>query len=125
MRYRIGVVLFLVLLAGCAGPDGGKFSVLFQPYSADLDPKAQETVRAAGAFAKAHPLMPLSLSGYTSRPDPGDFPTLRQVRVVAVRNALVAEGVDRLRIEALGNGILYPDGVPDQQAGRVDINVGL
>ncbi|HEY0184667.1 MAG TPA: hypothetical protein VGC09_17850 [Rhodopila sp.] len=125
MRYRVAILVLLAFLGGCAGPDGKKFSVLFPPYSADLDPAAQEVVHAAATFAKAHPLMPLSVGGYASRPDPGNYPTLRQERVGVVQKALVREGVDQFRIEIPGNGIIYPDGVPDLPVDRVDINIGL
>ncbi len=125
MRRRVAVFLLFAALAGCSGPDGKKFSVLFQPFTSALDPKGQATVHATAAFAKAHPMMPLSLAGYAQRPDPDEFATLRQQRVAVVQNALVAEGVDQLRIEILGNGILYPDGVPDLPFDQVIINIGL
>jgi outer membrane protein OmpA-like peptidoglycan-associated protein len=125
MRCRAAIFLLFVFLDGCSGHDVRKFSVLFQPFSADLDPRAQATVRAAAAFAKAHPLTPLSIAGYATRPDPGDVPTLRQERVGVVHDALVREGVDQIRIEVLGNGILYPDGGPDLPPDEVDISVGL
>ena len=125
MKYYVGIFLVFAALCGCSSPDGNKYSVLFQPFSADLDPQAKGTVQAAATFAKAHPLMPLSIAGDASRPDEGDYPTLRQERVAVVQNALVSEGVDRLRIEVLGNGLLYPNGVPDQPRRRVIINIGL
>jgi hypothetical protein len=90
-----------------------------------MDSQAQAAVQSASAFAQAHPLMPLSIAGYVVRIDPGDIDTLRQQRVMVVQDALVRRGVNQMRIEVLGNGILYPDGVPDQTAGRVDINIGL
>jgi len=125
MRYRVVILLLFAFLGGCAALDGQRFSILFQPYSSGLDPQARATIVAAVSFAKAHPLAPLSIAGYATRPDPGDIATLRQQRVAAVHDALVTEGVDRFRIEVLGNGILYPDGVPDQPIGRVDISIGL
>jgi outer membrane protein OmpA-like peptidoglycan-associated protein len=125
MRCRVAIVLLLAFLVGCAGLDGKKFSVAFQPFGVDLDPRAQATVQAAAAFAKAHPLMPLSLAGYATRPDGDNFATLRQQRVAVVQDALVREGVNQIRIEILGNGIIYPDGVPDLPPEAVDISIGL
>jgi outer membrane protein OmpA-like peptidoglycan-associated protein len=125
MRYRVAILLLFAFLGGCTSLDGKRFSVLFQPYSSALDAQAQATVQSASAFAQAHPLMPLSIAGYVQRLDSGDFETLRQQRVMMVQDALVRQGVDQARIEVLGNGILYPDGVPDQTIGRVDINIGL
>ncbi len=123
---RFGVVFLLsAALSACAGPDGGKFSVGFLPYSAALDSPARSTVHNAATFANAHPLMPLSIAGYAHRLDTGDIETLRQERVQTVQRALISEGVDPARIEILGNTLLYPDGVPDLPIGRVDINVGL
>jgi hypothetical protein len=124
MRFGI-VVLLPVLLSGCSGSDGGKFSVSFLPYSSALDAPGLTTVHNAAFFASAHPLMPLSVAGYAQRLDSGDIDTLRQERVQTVQQALISEGVSPVRIEVLGNGILYPDGVPDLPTGRVDINVGL
>jgi outer membrane protein OmpA-like peptidoglycan-associated protein len=125
MRYGVVVVLVSTLFGGCTSLEGKKFSVLFQPYSSDLDPAAQATVRSAAAFAQAYPLSVLSISGYAARLDPSDIETLRQERVQTVQQTLVNEGVSPIRIEVLGNGIVYPDGVPDSPVGRIDIDVGL
>ncbi len=125
MRPWVAVVLLSALLVGCTGPAGGKYSVRFQPFSAFLDAPAQAVVHSAAAFANAHPLMPLSISGYASPLDPSDIETLRQERVQTVQRALIQEGVGRERIEVLGTGLLYPDGVPDSPLGRVDIKIGL
>jgi outer membrane protein OmpA-like peptidoglycan-associated protein len=125
MRCSVAILLLSAVLGGCTSLDGKRFSVLFQPYSSDLDAQAQAAVQSASAFAQAHPLMPLSIAGYVVRIDPGDIDTLRQQRVMVVQDALVRRGVNQVRIEVLGNGILYPDGVPDQTVGRVDINIGL
>jgi hypothetical protein len=125
MKNRAALLLLLASLGGCAGQDGKRFSILFQPYSSDLGPQAQQEVQAASAYAKTHPLMPLSIADYSSRPDPHDIDTMKQQRVGVVQNALVRDGVDQIRIEVLGNGILYPDGVPNLPTGKVDINIGL
>jgi outer membrane protein OmpA-like peptidoglycan-associated protein len=125
MRCGIVVVLLSTLLVGCSGPDGGKYRVFFQPYSSGLDARARAAVQSAATFANAHPLMPLSIAGYATPLDPHDIETLRQERVQAVQRALIDDGVASIRIEVLGTGLLYPDGVPDSPTGRVDINIGL
>ncbi|HBK08550.1 MAG TPA: hypothetical protein DDZ81_22315 [Acetobacteraceae bacterium] len=125
MRKYATILLLFTVLSGCVSEHGQTFSVFFQPYSADLDPRAQVTVHAAAAFAKAHPLMPLSIPGYSRRPYPGNLPDLRQQRVAVVLRTLTKEGVDRWRIGVLGEGLLYPDGVPGLEMERVDINIGL
>jgi outer membrane protein OmpA-like peptidoglycan-associated protein len=126
MRFRIAALVVFAFLGGCA-QDGKSFSILFQPYSSQLDPQAREAIHAAAAFANEHPLMPLSLQGYTTRPDPIVFGTLPQLRVAVVQRALVDEGVGQARIQVLGNGILYPRGVPmpELSRGQVDVNIGL
>jgi outer membrane protein OmpA-like peptidoglycan-associated protein len=125
MRSGFGWLLLCVALAGCAGGDGKAFYVFFQPYSSDLDSEAQTTVQAAATYALAHPLMPISIAGDATRPDTGDNDTLRQQRVAAVKDALVRAGVGAPGIDVRGNGLAYPDGVPDQPVGRVTVNVGL
>ena len=127
MRYRVSILLLFAFIGGCAGPDGKRFSIVFHPCSADLDPQARETVQVAAALAKANPLRPLSLQGYTTRPDPVGFPTLQEQRVAVVVRALTREGIDRWRIQVLGDGILYPRGVPmpNLPPEQVVINIGL
>jgi hypothetical protein len=125
MHRRVPILLLLVFLNGCSGPDGKRFSIQFQPFSSALDPRAQADIQAAAAFANTHPLMPLSIRGFAIPPDSGDVDTLRQQRVMLVRNELVRDGVSNIRIELLGNGILYPGGVPDLPPDRIDINIGL
>jgi outer membrane protein OmpA-like peptidoglycan-associated protein len=127
MRYRVAIVVLFAFLSGCSGSDGKTFPVYFQPFSADLDPQAQATVHAAAAFASAHPLMPLTIPGYATPPSADALPTLRQEQVGAVREALIREGVDRLRIEIQGTGAGLVDhgGVPNITPGEVDIAIGL
>jgi len=127
MGFRVAVLLLLALIGGCAGSDGRKFTIAFPPFTSALDPKAQQNVEAAAAFANAHSLMPLSILGYPTRPDPNDADTLREQRVAVVRNELVRQGVAQFRIEVLGTGIIYPEGVPmpGLPADQVDISVGL
>jgi outer membrane protein OmpA-like peptidoglycan-associated protein len=125
MRCRRAVVLLSTLLTACGGQTGQHFPVFFQLYVAQLDAQGQETVRQAAAFAKAHPLMPLSIVGTT--PYMGEEPdTMSGQRTRAVLNALLQEGVGRMRIEVVGNNrLLDPNGMPNLPPRRVDIYVGL
>jgi outer membrane protein OmpA-like peptidoglycan-associated protein len=125
MRYRVAVVLLFAFLAGCGGQAGKSFPVFFQPYSSALDAQGLATVQAAAAYANAHTLMPVSIAGDATRPDPGDFDTLRQQRVAVVKDALVQAGVGAAGIDVWGTGLAFPNGDPSQIAGRVVINVGL
>jgi cytochrome c oxidase subunit 2 len=126
MHNRVVILLLLVFLGGCGGQAGQSFSLFFQPYSSGLDPRAQETVQTAATYAKAHPLMPISIAGYSDPGNPADdFDTLWNQRSEAVQDALVRQGVGPMRIEVLGKGILYPDGLPNLPVRRVDINIGL
>jgi outer membrane protein OmpA-like peptidoglycan-associated protein len=125
MRCRLAVVLLATFLGACSGQAGQHFRVFFQPYVAQLDAQGQETVRQAAAFAKAHPLMPLSIVGTT--PYMGEDPdTMSGQRTLAVLNGLLQEGIDRIRIEVVGSDrLLDPNGMPNLPPGRVDIAVGL
>ncbi len=127
MLYRVAIVLLITLLAGCAGK-GSKYTVYFIPYSSQLDQRAMDTIQAAATFAKANPLAPVTIQGYSTRPDPAQHDTLSQLRTGAVKNGLLQDGVGRARIEVLGaGGIIYPQGVPMPTLGpdRVDISIGL
>ena len=127
MVHRIACILLFVLLGACVGPAEGSFAVRFTQFSAELDPAARATIQAAAAYAKANPLAPLSVDGYRMRPDPTEPDTLRQERVHVVTSALVDAGVDRWRIQVLGTGIVYPQGVPMPAlpSREVIINAGL
>ena len=127
MRHRIAIGLLMTVLAGCAGGDGGNYSVFFMPYSSQLDQKALDTIQSAATFAKANPPMPITIQGYTTRPDPTEHDSLRELRVAVVKNGLLNAGVGSMRIEVLGNGLIYPQGVPmpTLPSGRVEIHVGL
>jgi outer membrane protein OmpA-like peptidoglycan-associated protein len=125
MRCRFAVLLLSTLVGACSGQSGQRFSVYFQPYSADFDPQAQQVVHEAATFAKAHPLMPLSIKNTT--PDMGlQVDTLSGQRTEAVLHALLQEGVSRMRIEIVGaDRLLDPNGMPNLPPQRVDISVGF
>jgi outer membrane protein OmpA-like peptidoglycan-associated protein len=122
---RLAVLLLLTLVGACGGQSGQRYSVYFQPYSAGFDPQAQQVVHEAATFAKAHPLLPLSIKNTT--PYIGvQVDTLSGQRTEAVLHALLQEGISRMRIEIVGaDRLLDPNGMPNLPAQRVDISVGF
>ncbi len=126
MRYRVLTGLLLTFLAGCHNPaDKQTFSVFFQPYSAELDQQAQDTIHAASAFWKDHSSQPVVLMGYAAPPDPGkDVPGLSAKRVAVVQDMMVADGVRKDFTYPLANGTTDPGHMPNLAVRRVDINIG-
>jgi outer membrane protein OmpA-like peptidoglycan-associated protein len=125
MRCRFAVLLLSTLVGACGGQSGQRYSVYFQPYSAGFDPQAQQVIHEAATFAKAHPLLPLSIKNTT--PYMGvQVDTLSGQRTEAVLHALLQEGISRMRIEVVGaDRLLDPNGMPNLPAQRVDISVGF
>jgi outer membrane protein OmpA-like peptidoglycan-associated protein len=126
MQARLTSVLLLAALGGCGWlTDSQKYSVYFQPYSADLDQQARDTIHAAADFARAHPLQRVTLNGFSSPPDPGrDIDGLSAHRADVVKQVLVADGVGEERITTVANGTTDPKTLPDIAVRRVDISVG-
>ncbi len=121
------LVLMLGGLAGCGAGSGQTFLVQFMPFSATPDATGQPTIRAAIAFANAHPLMPITIDGFRYGQYPNEFDTIREERVRDVVAMLVAGGVDRGRIEILWKGIDYAQGspLPAPPPDEVKIAIGL
>ena len=64
---RCSALLLIVgCLVGCAGDLGQTFMVHYMPFSTTPDDQGKASVSAAIAFAKAHPLMPLTIDGFHS-----------------------------------------------------------
>jgi outer membrane protein OmpA-like peptidoglycan-associated protein len=126
MRVRWTTILLLAALGGCSWFSASQtFSIYFQPYSAELDQSAQETIHAAADFARAHPLQPVSVNGYSAPPDPKlDVEGLSAKRADAVKQVLISDGVGPGRITIEANGITDPKTFPTVAVRRVDINVG-
>jgi outer membrane protein OmpA-like peptidoglycan-associated protein len=126
MRFRWMTILLLVALGGCSrSGEPQMFSVYFQPYSAELDQQAHESVDAAASFAGSHPGLPVALTGYSAPPDPKlDVEGLSDKRAQVVRQALVSSGVRADRISTVANGITDPKSLPTVAVRRVDISVG-
>ncbi len=131
MRLKSMTILVLTAmsmapLGGCGWfGNGGKYSLYFQPYSATLDPQAVDTIHNAAAYAQAHPLLPVIVTGFSAPPDPKqDVPGLSDDRADAVKKGLIAEGIKPNRIVTVGNGVTDPQSLPSVAVRRVDINVG-
>jgi outer membrane protein OmpA-like peptidoglycan-associated protein len=126
MRVRWESVLLLAALGGCSWlTDSQKYSVYFQPYSAELDPPALETVHAAAGFARDHPLQLVAVDGFSAPPDPKlDVAGLSARRAEVVKQVLVSDGVRPERITIAANGITDPKELPTVAVRRVDISVG-
>jgi outer membrane protein OmpA-like peptidoglycan-associated protein len=125
MRRRFATLLLLTLMSACGSQTGQHYSVFFQPYSASLDPQAQQVVQAAATFAKDHTLLPIAIKTYT--PYMGvEINTMSGQRTETVLRALLQEGISRMRIEVVGSDrLLHPNGMPNLPPQRVDIYVGF
>jgi len=126
MRYFWPTTLMLLALGGCGlFTKSGKYSVYFQPYSANFDAQANETINSAADFAQAHPALPVVVNGYSSPPDPKlDVPGLSDQRAEGVKQMLIAAGVSPNRIVTRAHGITDPQNLPDVAMRRVDIGIG-
>jgi|SRR4051794_26520991 len=126
MRFQWTAVLVLAALSGCAWLSGPqRYSVFFQPYSAELGDQASTTVHAAADFAKAHPALPIVVKGFSAPPDPKlDVDGLSDQRAENVKRMLIADGITPNRIATTGAGITDPENLPTVSVRRVDISVG-
>jgi hypothetical protein len=127
MLRHSALLLMLGSLAGCAGGLGQTFLVRFMPFSATPDAEGRATFQAAVAYAKANPLMPVTVDGFRQGQYPNEYDTLREERVRGTVSELVAGGVSRGRIDILGEGIAYAQGspTPSPPPDTVKISIGL
>jgi outer membrane protein OmpA-like peptidoglycan-associated protein len=126
MRARWIAILLLASLGGCSWLSGTqKYSVFFQPYSADLDQQAIQTVQSAADFARAHPLRLVRVAGFSAPPDPNrDVDGLSAQRADKVQQMLIDDGVRPEVITTAANGIVDPGSLPTVAVRRVDITIG-
>jgi outer membrane protein OmpA-like peptidoglycan-associated protein len=126
MRLRWMTIVLLGALPACSlQTDSQKYSVYFQPYSADLDPQALQTVHAAADFAQDHRSLPVAVTGFSAPPDPDrDVPGLSAHRAEVVAQALASAGVAANRVSTAADGIIDPKSLPTLSVRRVDIIVG-
>ena len=126
MRLRWMAILLLAAVAGCSWfSDTRKYSVYFEPYSADLNQQAHATITAAAVYAQSHPVLPITIAGFSAPADPRrDVDGLSVQRADVVKQALVGGGIDANRIAATANGTIDPGTLPSLAVRRVDIAVG-
>jgi outer membrane protein OmpA-like peptidoglycan-associated protein len=126
MRLRWMAILLLAAVGGCSWlSDSRKYSVYFEPYSADLNQQGHETITAVADFARSHPLQPVAIDGFSAPADPKrDIDGLSAQRADAVKQALVDGGVSSSRITVTANGTVDPKTLPSVGVRRVDIAVG-
>lgn len=126
MGFRWLRVLAIIVLGGCAtlfGQGQTKYSIYFEPNSMALDQQAQQTARAAAQFARANPQTKLSLSGYSEQAKSArNIDGLSDERAIAVKQALVSDGVGPERILTEGYGETDPKALPSEAVRRVDIS---
>lgn len=101
--------------------------VLFDLNKADLKPSGEQTIARLTQFMKEYEERRVRVEGYTdSTGDDSYNQQLSERRAQAVRDELVAQGIDRRRVEVRGFGEQYPvasndTGVGRQQNRRVEI----
>lgn len=101
--------------------------VLFDLNKADLKPSGEQTIARLTQFMKEYEERRVRVEGYTdSTGDESYNQQLSERRAQAVRDELVAQGIDRRRVEVRGFGEQYPvasndTGVGRQQNRRVEI----
>lgn len=93
--------------------------VLFDVGQATLKPGAQSKTDQLAAVLKNHPERRVMIEGFTDSTGSEESNlALSRARAESVRNALIAGGVDRARIDVRGNGETRPVATNDTAAGR-------
>ncbi|MBU4035104.1 MAG: OmpA family protein, partial [Proteobacteria bacterium] len=93
--------------------------VLFATNKANLQPGAMRTVDQLVEFLKKHTERMVAIEGHTDNRGSDTYNLgLSQRRADAVRDALVARGIDQARIQTVGKGEVYPVASNDTSAGR-------
>lgn len=84
-------------------------AVHFDSDKATLRPDAEAVLREAARMIRAHPGTPVMIEGHTDDRNSDSYNlALSQRRAQAVVDFLVAEGVERIRLRALGRGETSP-----------------
>jgi len=93
--------------------------LLFDTGKATLKPGGQRAVEKLAQFMRQHPERDIAIEGFTDSTGADDANrSLSERRAAAVKQALVARGVTRERIDARGYGQAFPVASNDTPAGR-------
>lgn len=93
--------------------------VLFDVNKADLKPAGVRTVRRLSDFMLQYEDRRVRVEGYTDSTGAESYnQDLSERRAMAVRDALLAEGIARSRVEVIGYGEAYPVASNETSAGR-------
>ena len=93
--------------------------VLFDLNKADLKSSGEQTIGRLAAFMREYEDRKVRVEGYTdSTGDDSYNQMLSERRAQAVRDELVAQGIERRRVETRGYGEQYPVASNDTSAGR-------
>ena len=93
--------------------------VLFDLNKADLKSSGEQTIGRLAAFMREYEDRRVRVEGYTdSTGDDSYNQMLSERRAQAVRDELVAQGIERRRVETRGYGEQYPVASNDTSAGR-------
>lgn len=93
--------------------------VLFDLGKADLKTSGQQTVARLAQFMKEYEDRRVRVEGYTDSTGEASYnQALSERRALAVQDALIAQGIERRRVEIRGFGEQYPVASNDTAAGR-------
>src|SRR5262249_25758005 len=91
----------------------------FPTATADLGGGAKQTLDQIGQTMHAYPNIKVRIEGHTDASgDPAANRTLSEARAAAIKNALVARGINASRIETAGFGSDHPIANNDTEEGR-------
>ena len=127
MRRRLLIMgaLFAAVVALTALPARAseKFIVFFQPWSAELDPAAEDVVAAAIAYAKQNAAMQIEITGSASSAG-GEKANLYMslVRAQRISDQMATSGIVPARLMRVGEGSVASVGSAEE-ARRVEIVV--
>ena len=129
MLRRFALLLLVTSLCGCAGGLGQTYMISFLTFSATPDDQGKASIQSAIAFAKANPLMPVTIDGFAAGQYTNQIDTMSDERVRVVANMLVQGGIGRERIDIQGKngGIAYAQGspMPRLPPNTVKLGIGL
>lgn len=95
-------------------------SVLFASNRSDLKPGAVLKLAPLTEYLKANPARMVSIEGHTDNRGSDDHNrSLSQARANAVRDLLISQGIEAVRVTAMGMGESFPLASNDSEAGRL------